>query len=141
MFPPKPKLRVIDDPNDRELVRALMCLRIDDVAQLPTPKLEAEDPPIDACNPNEPPPYEAESTLIAGSEADNEEFHLPFVKTVEVFDFDDPDGDTRICHLTDSDEQGSESESDERLGMYPSESSDGCEDGSGSDGRCSDDDF
>jgi hypothetical protein len=44
--------------------------------------------------------------------------------------------------LTDSDDHGSESSSGEaRRGMYPSESSDGCEGSSGSGGRRSDDDF
>jgi hypothetical protein len=44
----------------------------------------------------------------------------------------------RRAALTDSDEHASDSASDERAGMYPSEYSDGCERGSGSGSRYSD---
>jgi hypothetical protein len=139
----KSKVRMFDDPEDRALLKALMRLRIDDVARVPPPPPPADDdapPPLglDGRSPDAPPADEADAALLAGAEADNEEFYLPFTRTVEVLDTDGPDAAARVWQLTDSDDHGSESESEGRLGMYPSESSDGFEGSSGSGGRGSD---
>jgi hypothetical protein len=134
-----PKVRAIDDPEDRSLITALRQLRVADVTRVPTPP-----PPPDAGFPKDEDTsgQNAGDADLGGPEADRDEFHLPFAKTVDVLDGDDPEGGARVLRLTDSDDRESDSDSNkEREGMYPSESSDGCGDGSGSGGRGSDYDF
>jgi hypothetical protein len=62
---------------------------------------------------------------------------VPFVRTVEVLDPEDPEARPRLCRLTDSDDHHSDSSSDQdQFDRFSSGSSDGdCS------GRQSDDDF
>jgi hypothetical protein len=120
----RPKSRVIHDADDDALVKALMEPPISDVGRVP-----AAAPPAaaaaDQCNAQRPPAgpdEEADRELLGGPEADRDEFHLPFVRTVCAID---QDGHTTVLRMTDSDEHGSEtSDSDGQRAMYPSDDSD-----------------
>jgi hypothetical protein len=87
------------------------------------------------------PPNGAGLSLFTVPEEDVEEFDLPLARTVQVFDADKPGADAWFCQLTDSDDRGSDSESEGRGVLHPSGSSDDGENSGGSGGHDWDYDF
>jgi hypothetical protein len=153
---------------DRAAVKALIDLRISDVSSVhvaPPPRDPAALPPeVRAALRQTPIPQaltnedgDLDTELLEDiddlrdeeEDSDQCEARAVDVLDVEIIDYDPAwldDGApvqnwryiTRRAVLTDSDERESDSESDERAWMSPSEYSDGCEGGSGSRSRYSD---